>query len=321
MKNLLHKAVATLLPSLLQTKNKQRLSILTYHRVLPFADYMRPTEPTVSEFEWQMELLSHYFNPLSLSDALSLMQYGELPERAVCVTFDDGYADNETIALPVLKRWNVPATVFVATNFLNGGCMWNDSIIEALRIVEGDRFDLSDIGLASYNIYDLEHRRSAAETIIREIKHWPPEKRAEAVDFIVAKVDSLPKGLMMSDAQVRNLSENGVEIGAHTKSHPILSTLDLNQVKEEITGSKSYLEAMLGLTVSHFAYPNGRPGIDYRMEHRDLVEIAGFDAALSTQWGVASGMSDKWQLPRFTPWDKTPLRFMTRLLLNFRNPA
>ena len=321
MKNLLHSAVATLLPSVLQTKNKQRLSILTYHRVLSSFDYMRPAEPIASEFEWQMELLARYFNPLPLSEALSLMEYGELPERAVCVTFDDGYADNEEIALPVLSRWKIPATVFVATDFLNGGRMWNDTVIEALRIAEGHSFNLRDAGLVSYAANSIEERRLAATTIIREIKHWPPKKRAEIVELIVSMVDQLPSSLMMTDEQVRNLSESGVEIGAHTKSHPILSTLELGQIKEELIGSKEYLEAILGTTVRYFAYPNGRPGIDYRMEHRDLVEIQGFDAAVSTQWGVASGMSDKWQLPRFTPWDKTPLRFMTRLLLNFRNSA
>ena len=321
MKNLLHGAVATILPSVLQTKNKQRLSILTYHRVVPVWDYMRPSAPIASEFEWQMELLCHYFNPLSLSEALSLMHYGELPERAVCVTFDDGYSDNETIALPVLKRWNIPATVFVATNFLNGGCMWNDAVIEALRIVESDVLDLSSIGLGVYDLEDRSSKRVAAEIIIREIKHWPPTQRADAVEAIVGMVGATPTDLMMTDAQVQHLSEGGIDIGAHTKSHPILSTLGLDQAKEEVVGSKSYLEAMLGIPVKHFAYPNGRPGIDYRMEHRDLVEIAGYEAAVSTQWGVASNMSDKWQLPRFTPWDKTPLRFMTRLLLNFRNPS
>jgi peptidoglycan/xylan/chitin deacetylase (PgdA/CDA1 family) len=321
MKNLLHSAVATILPSVLQTRNKQRLSILTYHRVLSSFDYMRPTEPIASEFEWQMELLACYFNPLPLSEALSLMSYGELPERAVCVTFDDGYADNEEIALPVLSRWKVPATVFVATDFLNGGRMWNDTVIEALRIAEGHVFDLTAMSLASYSINSLEERRLAASTIIREIKHWPPEKRAATVEAIVSIVGQLPSNLMMTDDQVRSLGDGGMDIGAHTKSHPILSTLELDQIKEELTGSRTYLESILGSPVRHFAYPNGRPGIDYRIEHRDLVEIEGFDAAVSTQWGVASTMSDRWQLPRFTPWDKTPLRFMTRLLLNARNPA
>lgn len=323
MKNLLHGSVATILPLLLQTRKKQYVSILTYHQVLPEFDYMRPMEPTVSDFEWQMELLAKYFNPISLSDALTALEYGELPERAVCVTFDDGYANNEELAMPILTRLGIPATVFVSTNFLNGGRMWNDSVIEALRIAEGEELDLrlSGLGLGCYPIRTVEEKRKAAGVIIREIKHWPPEKRAEAVTSIESMVDSLPTNIMMTDDQVRSLKKNGVAIGAHTKSHPILSTLDLDLVRQEVMGSKQYLESILGSEVRYFAYPNGRPGVDYLMEHRDIVEIAGFDAAVSTSWGVASSLSDKWQLPRFTPWDRTPLRFMVRLLLNFRNPA
>lgn len=321
MKNLLHGSVATILPLLLQTRKKQHVSILTYHQVLPKFDHMRPMEPTVSDFEWQMELLAKYFNPISLSDALTALEYGELPERAVCVTFDDGYANNEELAVPILTRLGIPATVFVATNFLNGGRMWNDSVIEALRIAEGEELDLTSSGLSCYSIRDIEERRKAAGVIIREIKHWPPEKRAEAVVSIESLVGSLPTNMMMTDDQVRSLGKNGIDIGAHTKSHPILSTLDLDLVRQEVVGSKQHLESILDGEVRHFAYPNGRPGIDYRMEHRDIVEIAGFDAAVSTNWGVASNLSDKWQLPRFTPWDRTPLRFMVRLLLNFRNPV
>jgi peptidoglycan/xylan/chitin deacetylase (PgdA/CDA1 family) len=321
MKNLLHSSVATILPLLLQTRKKQYVSILTYHQVLPQLDDMRPMETTVSEFEWQMELLSKHFNPISLSDALTLLEYGELPDRAVCVTFDDGYANNEELAMPILTRLGIPATVFVSTDFLNGGRMWNDSVIEALRIAEGEELDLTLAGLGCYPILSIEERRKAAGVIIREIKHWPPEKRAEAVASIEAMVGSLPTNMMMTDDQVRSLNKNGIDIGAHTKSHPILSTLELDSAREEVVGSKQYLESILGGEVRCFAYPNGRPGIDYRMEHRDIVEIAGFDAAVSTNWGVASSLSDKWQLPRFTPWDKTPLRFMVRLLLNFRNPT
>ncbi len=321
MKHLLHGAVAKTLPTVLQTRKKQRLSILTYHGILPGHDYMRPLEPTLATFDWHMELLSRYFNPLSLSEALSRMRYGELPERAVCITFDDGYANNVVQALPVLKRWRVPATVFIATNFLNGGRMWNDSVLEALRVVDDTKFDLQELGLDVYDIDGLHKRRVAAEAIIREIKHWPPEKRSQAVEMIESRVGSLPCDLMMTDQQVRELSENGVEIGAHTKSHPILSTLSQDESKQEILGSKTYLEALLGQKVRHFAYPNGRPGIDYSIEHRDMVEAAGFESAVSTHWGVASKTSDRWQLPRFTPWDQVPLSFMVRLLMNYQNPA
>jgi len=322
MNHLLQSAVSSFLPSLLGTKNTQRLSILIYHRIMSEFDFMRPAEPTVSQFKWQMEILSKYFTPLSLSEALMLMKYSELPERAVCVTFDDGYADNEELALPVLQQFGIPATVFVATDYLNGGRMWNDSIIEAIRLAKGPIIDLSGVGLGLYDITSTSGRVNVAASIIKEVKHWTPDKRAEVV-VIIEGLDldgELPNHLMMTSAQVRSCSDGGFDVGAHTLSHPILATQNLANAKREIMGSKEVLESLLGKPVTHFAYPNGRPDIDYKVEHRDLVEIAGYDCAVSTQWGVASRSSDRWQLPRFTPWDKTPLRFLIRLLMNIRNP-
>ncbi len=317
----LNNVIAKVFPYLLGVKNRQRLCILNYHRVMQNLDPMRPTEPTVHEFEWQMELLSKYFNPLPLSEALTLMEFGHLPPRTVCVTFDDGYADNATVALPVLKRFNIPATIFVTTGYLDGGRMWNDTVIEAMRIATGPKVDLTAIGLGTYEVSDIESRRMAAEDIIRQIKHLPKDARAEAVAAI-ASIDmngELPTDLMLTSEQLLTLSENGVDIGAHTVTHPILTTLDIAHSKDEILGSKQYLEKITGKVVKHFAYPNGRPDVDYKLEHRDLAEIIGFDSAVTTSWGAASQDSDRWQLPRFTPWDKTPSKFHTRLLLNYRS--
>ena len=321
MTDLLHRAVASILPIFLGTKNKQRLSILAYHRVLPAADFMRAAMPTVDQFEWQMELLAKHFNPLPLAEAVSLLEYGELPPRAVCVTFDDGYADNEAVALPILTRLGIPATVFVTTGFLNGGRMWNDTIIEAIRVAKGPVIVLSGIGLGTYDISSLDKRRLVAGSIIREIKHWKPERRFQVVQAVesLELEEVLPTDLMMTDNQVQNLSNSGIDIGAHTYSHPILATLDLEKARREIEKPKLSLESLIDKPVTSFAYPNGRPEIDYRVEHRDLTEIVGYQFAVSTQWGAASKTSDKWQLPRFTPWDKTPLRFLIRLLMNFRN--
>jgi peptidoglycan/xylan/chitin deacetylase (PgdA/CDA1 family) len=133
-------------------------------------------------------------------------------------------------------------------------------------------------------------------------------------------VGELPNDLMMTDGQVKNLHQQGIGIGAHTISHPILATLDLSEAKDQIFESKKLLENLIEHPVDYFAYPNGQPMVDYKMEHRDFAEAAHYRAAFSTQWGVSSRLSDKWQMPRFTPWDETPLRFLLRLLLNLRNP-
>jgi len=73
------------------------------------------------------------------------------------------------------------------------------------------------------------------------------------------------------------------------------------------------LEALPDAAVSLFAYPNGRPGVDYGVEHVRMVKDLGFEAAVSTAWGVCHSGSDRHQLPRFTPWDREIPRFVLRL--------
>ncbi|MFT4517660.1 MAG: peptidoglycan/xylan/chitin deacetylase (PgdA/CDA1 family) [Halioglobus sp.] len=306
------------LPRLLNTHGKQRLSILIYHRVLPTFDHMRPDEPTIVQFDWQMRLLQKSFTPLSLLEGVQRMADGTLPERAVCVTFDDGYADNAQCALPVLSKYGVPASVFISTAFINGGRMWNDSVREALRICAGDTLDLRDLELDVYPTLSPEDRFNSAEAIIRSIKHRDPELRGRLVEDIEKRVGELPSDLMLTDTQLQSLASAGVTIGAHTVNHPILASVSDHIAESEIAKSKEQLESLLQKDVEVFAYPNGTPGTDYRVEHRDMVERLGFKAAVSTHWGVSTALSDRYQLPRFTPWDREELKFTLRLLASYR---
>lgn len=316
--NLAVGAAAKLGPLLLGTRNKQRLNILIFHRVLPGEDSMRPDEPTVEQFDWQMRLLREHFSPLPLLEAVQRLRAQELPERAVCVTFDDGYADNALCALPILQKYSIPASVFVSTAFLNGGRMWNDTVREAVRIAPQEQLDLRDLQLDTYALGTSAERLLSAETIIREIKHKDPELRATLVAAIENRVGALPDDLMLTTEQLQLLANSGVSIGAHTVNHPILSSVPFAQAETEIHSSKLEIEALIQREVELFAYPNGAPAVDYTMAHRDLVERLGFSVAVSTHWGVAVGESDSLQLPRFTPWDRQQEKFALRLLLNYR---
>jgi peptidoglycan/xylan/chitin deacetylase (PgdA/CDA1 family) len=310
---------AGLLPLLLNTRGRQRLTILIYHRVLPNPDFMRPDEPDVSTFSWQMELLAKHFHPLSLQDALHRQREGQLPERAVCVTFDDGYADNADLALPILKRLGVPATVFISTGFLDGGRMWNDTIIESCRSIAQRSLDLSSFGLGTYSLGSDDERLQSARKILAAIKHLDSFHRQQITDSVARLAENLPNDLMLTERQVKNLHASGVEIGAHTDTHPILASLSAEEARAEIVNGKQRLETIINDPVRSFAYPNGRPGHDFLPIHRDILPDLGLTAAVTTEKGVASKISDPFMLPRFTPWDKTPLRFLVRLLMNTRN--
>ena len=109
-----------------------RLSILIFHRVLPGPDPLQPDVPEAQRFEQILRWVARWFQVLPLDEAVARLAARTLPARAVAITFDDGYADNATVALPVLKRVGFPATFFIATSFLDGGRMWNDTVIESV---------------------------------------------------------------------------------------------------------------------------------------------------------------------------------------------
>lgn len=293
------------------------LSTVAYHRILPQYDPLCPDEVTASQFERQVVALGRVFTVLHLSDAVRMLRAGNLPSRAACITFDDGYANNAIIAMPILKRLGMPATFFISTGFLNGGRMWNDTIIEVVRCTPRKRLDVRDFGLQSLEVDSVESRRYAIDQLIGALKYRPAPERQQATEELAAKADvNLDYRPMLTTEQVKMLAHAGMEIGGHTVSHPILATLDANTAYREITEGKAELERLIGKPVTSFAYPNGKPGVDYLKTHVQMVEDAGFSAAVTTAWGVGRQESDVYQLPRFTPWDKTPKRFAFRLLLN-----
>ena len=296
-----------------------RLSILIYHRVLPEADPLFPNELDAARFEAQMRDLSACFHFMPLGDAVAGLRNGSLPARAACITFDDGYADNAEIALPILRRLGIPATFFVATGFLNGGRMWNDTVIETIRRAPGERLDLETLGLGTFDLSTIAHRQQAIPALLGKLKYLELDARLALVERVrQAAGTALPDDLMMSSAQVRELHAAGMEIGGHTVNHPILTRLDAQSARAEIANGKAHLEEIIGAPVRLFAYPNGKPNQDYAAEHAQIARELDFTAAVSTAWGAASAASDPFQLPRFTPWDRSRMRFMLRMAQNLR---
>jgi peptidoglycan/xylan/chitin deacetylase (PgdA/CDA1 family) len=297
------------------------VSILIYHRVVPEPDPLVPDQVCAKEFDWQLGVLSRWFRVLPLREAAARLRDGTLPVRSACVTFDDGYRDNVEVALPILRRHGVPATFFLATSFLDGGRMWNDSVIETVRRARGDTLDARCIGLDTLNISTIELKRHAIERALAALKYLPLDERQRRVEAL-GSAHELPSDLMMTAGQAQRLHANAMEIGAHTVTHPILARLNPEHAGNEIRDSKTRLEAITGAPVTLFAYPNGKPGDDYLAEHVGIVRRLGFEAAVSTAWGVAHAASDPFQLPRFTPWDRTPGKFLLRLMHNtFRTRA
>lgn len=294
-----------------------KLSVLIFHRVLPEPDALFPDDMDASRFDEACRWLRSWFNVLALDDAVARLKSGALPARAACITFDDGYADNHDVALPILLNHGLSATFFIATGFLDGGRMWNDTVIESIRCCERGEMDLGALGI--HPVRTRDEKVAAIEAVIAKIKYQSIEDRLAAASHVatIAGVRP-PDNLMMTSAQVVAMRHAGMQIGAHTQSHPILARMTDAQVRAEVEGSKLFLEHLLGERIGLFAYPNGKPGVDYSPQTVAVVRELDFDAAVSTQWGTSSQNDDMLQIRRFTPWDRSRLRFAARLIANLR---
>jgi peptidoglycan/xylan/chitin deacetylase (PgdA/CDA1 family) len=289
-----------------------RLSIFIFHRVLAQADPLRPSEPDVARFERIIDFLVRYFQVLPLSRALRALREEKLPAAAACITFDDGYADNLLLAAPVLRRHEASATVFVATAFSGGTRMFNDSVIEAVRALSGD-VDWREFGLGLHRIDDDAARLALIGKTLTDLKYRAPGERAEIALELARRAGLTPRSdLMLTPSQLVEWCGRGLEVGGHTVNHPILARLAEADAYEEIAAGREQLAQWLGAAPEAFAYPNGVPGRDYGAREVELVKRAGYAGAVSTARGAATRGVDLYQLPRFTPWDRSMWRFGLR---------
>ena len=300
----------------------KRLSILIYHRVLAQPDPLSPEVDYAESFDQQMSWLTSYFNIIPLHEAVQKLRQNKLSPCTACITFDDGYADNATNALPILQKYGISATFFVSTGFLDGGRMWNDTIIEMVQKIPEPVLDLSEIGLGQFEISTSSQREKAINTLLNKLKYLPLKSRELKIKEICTYYPvELPTDLMMTSEQVKLLHNSGMEIGGHTVNHPILACTEDAVAREEIANGKETLESIIRSPVRAFAYPNGKPLQDYLLKHVEMVKDLGFEAAVSTSRGAAKNSSNIYQLPRIGPWDQKKARFTLRMVQNMlKNP-
>lgn len=293
-----------------------RHQVLIFHRVLAAPDPMMPSEPDVAWFDATIGMLARRFNILPLSQAVQLARQRRLPRASLSITFDDGYADNLVNALPVLERHCAHATFFIAVDYLDGGRMWNDTVIETARRLPDGGFHRPPFTSQSVHIGCDDDRRRLAEQVIDGCKFLEAQQRQAMVDaFATVQNAPLPSDLMLTTGQLRQLDASEfAEIGGHTCSHPILANCDTEEARQEIEQGAQRLADILGRRPRLFAYPNGKVGRDYLPEQSALVDAAGFEAAVATDWGVLTQRTDRLQIPRFTPWSRSQGRFMVDLL-------
>lgn len=293
---------------------RARLLIFTFHRVLADPDPLLPGEPDASAFGRMAGWIADYCNVLPLADAAGRLAAGTLPPRAACITFDDGYADTETVAAPALQSLGIPATVFVAVGAVRAGIMWNDLALDGVR-AGGGELDVTAAGL-SQDAWQAAHGAARAAMLLNALKYRAPEVRWRLASELHAAATGgrEPRRHMLDPEALKRLRTVGFDIGGHTVNHPILTQVPDAEARHEIETCRDWIAATVGAQPLCFAYPNGKRGRDFDARHVAMVRDAGFRVGVTTEWGAARRGADPQQLPRIAPWENSKGRFLARLV-------
>jgi peptidoglycan/xylan/chitin deacetylase (PgdA/CDA1 family) len=300
-------------------KNDQNFFIIMFHRINDDKNpYFYGTPLQI--FEEQIKIMKKFYNIFSLDEIIQLSKKSSIPERAITITFDDGYLDNYTNAFPILKKYKIPATIFLATGVINSNqILWHDHVIEVFRESTEDSFILDG------NIYSLkgtQNRVHSAQLILNKLKKLQPKIRDRKISELENKLKIQKrkfKRLMLNWEEIKEMSNNQISFGAHTRSHIILTQIPLLNAAEEINKSKEIIEKMLKKKVDLFAYPNGKEG-DFNEPIKRILKEIGFKGAVTTKWGGNNQFSDLYDLNRVQLWDNiTYLSFIRLGFENFKN--
>lgn len=294
-----------------------KLTTLLFHKVPAARHPLLPTEPTLSDFSAILEATLSRFRILPLDEAVVALRAGNLPPKTACITFDDGYPEWRTGALPVLERLGVHATFFLTSGQFNGLPMWNERILHAVAAADANTPPLHWRGLAALSFATEQDRQHTVALLDSFLKYQEPSEKERLLGELEQHTgftrDRVPT---MSEDDARYLHAKGFGIGGHSVTHPILSRCTPQQAYEEIGGAREQLEALIRGKVAAFAYPNGTPGKDFGPEHIDMVRRAGYHYAVTTHKGYASANTSLMQIPRFTPWGPTAQRMGLQFLRN-----
>ena len=277
----------------------QKLFILMYHRVnhkrRPFFEIVVKPE----HFEKQIIFLKKYFQIVDLCELKEIKTADDIKKDIIVLTFDDGYRDNYTYAFPILKKYNVPATIFLATDFISTDkLLWYDELAWILDMGSNtpDTSLLLKNDIPKDIAYDVNAyfsytagNGSCLGRLASRLKILSPADRKfilEKLADICALTTWPGKGdrAMLSWDEVKEMSANGISFGSHTKSHPVLSSLSVDDAQREIVDSKKIIEDQLQKSVNAFAFPFGRKE-DYSNVTTQFLEDEGFEYAFSTNMG------------------------------------
>lgn len=277
---------------------RNRLIVFNFHRIAPGPQgtWSTPFDagtygPDAESFRKELQAMKRFADPVSEAELVAFAEgRAKLPRHGFMVTFDDGYRDNYELALPILKELGIPAIFFIPTEAIDERKLgWWDQIHYLVK-----KSTRSEIQLGGRRLELGPCRLAAAEACVQEMSSRPASGHESTEAFLrelsLACGVELPgpelcSAELMTWEQVLDAQRQGITIGAHTHTHRVLSTLSLDDQREELRSSKRMLEAKLGTPVRSLAYPVG--GYEhFNPETKTLAQEEGFDLAFSFNTGI-----------------------------------
>lgn len=297
--------------------------VLMYHRVIDdVGDPPFPIQPGMyvrkKSFRKQMFFLKRHFHIVSLQEMVHKMESGAQMTNCCSITFDDGWKDNFDVAFPVLKRYGIPATIFLTTGFIGTErWFWPEEVSCRIFFLSQKRrlTELQDqIGII---LPKTEHIDLITDSVIKRLKQCHPAEREDIVDRIKSLCpEKFRERHMMNWSEAREMLNSGlVSFGSHTAEHRLLSQLEKDEIDREVANSKNTIKGNLGADATLFAYPNG----DFTETTKAILKKYKFSGAVTTKKGYVCHSTPTFEIPRIAVHDDvshtTPL-FYSRILLN-----
>ncbi len=280
---------------------KRKIFILLYHKIHYQAKPLFGHAVRPDVFERQIIFLKKHYDIVDLK-YLNKREYKENSKKDIAViTFDDGYRNNYSEAFPVLKKHNVPATIFLATDYIDTGrLLWPDMLAwimykaKAFPKIEnfGGNKLLHEAGkeICLFFASDPSARICILRSLADRFKAYTPDERNDSLKYLsqICKVRAWPNDgerVMLTWEEVKEMSCGGISFGSHTRSHPVLSSLPVSEAREEIVESKKMIEEQIQQSVKVFAYPYGKDD-DYSEDVMKILREEGFELVCSTTAGT-----------------------------------
>jgi peptidoglycan/xylan/chitin deacetylase (PgdA/CDA1 family) len=251
----------------------RKLRILCYHRVMDidpktFEFDEDLVDATVADFDRQMKFVSKHFNVITFKDLVEYRKKGKLPKNPLIITFDDGYRDNYTNAYPILKKYRLPATIFLTTDYIeNKDIFWWDKVAYYIKKTPKKEINFSFNGeICKYDLSNQEKKLFAIKSINKAINKLLRSSKNIEINHILKQLEnsldvklppSIIKEHILSWEDIKEMLQDGIEFGSHSVQHQILTNLSDERIEDEIVNSNRKIEQKISQSPIAFAYPTG----------------------------------------------------------------